>query len=329
MRYWARQGESELPRWPPLRDGAPRTGCACAAALRSWQTTPSRLAQRCRPSDSGGRALEGNSGGSRGARNVLLLATHTLPNTQTISALRTLTRWWESRGHRQITEVSVGRRNETGRAEAEWSEQLSALAAEQRTKTREPVRQLLKEEPSRQRTEAGRDPGGGHAWHVWRTGKSPCKRLRRQEAARAGRGPGPDWPRHRPLWGESQQEDALTPTLKGLFSHTKTRLHRRQRWGELVGSHGVNSDEKGRWLRRGGREQCLNSRYVHSEARAKRTCGQDKRRRREEEGNPGWLQGFLLPGTAGELLLTEMKTVGELDLDWKTGAQFWTCFSVE
>lgn len=119
--------------------------------------------------------MEGNSGGSRGARNVLLLATHALPHTQTISALRTLTRGWESRGHRQITEVSVGRRKETGRAEAGWSEQLSALAAEQRTKTREPVRQLLKEEPSRQRTEAGRDPGGGAPGTSEEQGRAPAR----------------------------------------------------------------------------------------------------------------------------------------------------------
>lgn len=31
----------------------------------------------------------------------------------------------------------------------------------------------------------------------------------------------------------------------------------------------------------------------------------------------------------GELPLTEMKAVGELDLDWKTGVQFWTCSSFE
>lgn len=31
----------------------------------------------------------------------------------------------------------------------------------------------------------------------------------------------------------------------------------------------------------------------------------------------------------GELLLTEMKTVGELDLDWKRGVQFWTCSSFD
>lgn len=61
------------------------------------------------------------------------------------------------------------------------SEQLSALAAEQRTKTREPVRQLLKEEPSRQRTEAGRDPGGGARLARLKNREEPL-----QEAQEAG-----------------------------------------------------------------------------------------------------------------------------------------------
>ena len=45
MRYQTRQGKSKLPPWPPLRDRALHTDHSSAAALSSWEMTPSKLKQ--------------------------------------------------------------------------------------------------------------------------------------------------------------------------------------------------------------------------------------------------------------------------------------------
>lgn len=233
-----------------------------------------------------------------GARNVLLLAA-SLSEHEDHQRPQGCCSWWEAgvTGRSQKS-VCWDRRKETGRAEAEWSEQLSGAGSWAKNKDREPVRQLWKKAiqgKGQRLAETGGAPGTSEEQG------EPCKEAPGGRRRQRGQGEGWDLTDHARGHCEGVPAGRRSDsTLKGLFSCTRPGL-----LGDRVGASWweamalIQARKGRRWLRRRGREQCLNSRYVHSEGRAKRTCGQDECRRREEEGNLG-LQGFLLPGTAGD-----------------------------
>lgn len=137
-----------------------------------------------------GQSDEGNAG-SRGARNVLLLATHALPEHEDHQ--------FQGRQHadgkagvtgRLQKSVPDGERRlgEPGGRVSQSS--FSALAAEQRTKIREPVRAAFERRAIQAKDRGWQRPRGAPGTSE-EQGRA-LQRLRRQEAARAGRGAGPD-----------------------------------------------------------------------------------------------------------------------------------------
>ena len=93
---------------------------------------------------------------------------------------------------------------------------------------------------------------------------------------------GPDHlPLHSPRVGAPAAQ-RLTSTLKGSLSRREQTAWQERRGESCWEATAIDPSKRRRWLGRRGREQWSGSRYVHSEGRAKRMCGQDDRSRREK-----------------------------------------------